>query len=552
MIALLMLIASFDNRLFEMHDPKEILGIEETVETYVEPEPIFRKCLEGSEIIALKQKRTVEVEPGVEIWMERSCQGHEEEIEDPQKQQIWFDHKSTAQKLRREAEARLKKDPEIKHVESWIDGDEPYRAKVKYWHKENSDACPLCQYKESGKPDGQWQKKHVRRCLGHREPGSADTHTYEKAKKNQRGQEATLKRDLSLAASKVYLGQHRSDGKFRLDKELRHKDGAPGCNQFVTDEVWFIPPKEKSDTWAAADPKMAEDYEKKGRCRLVWIKNLLKPETRVINGLAVQRDFWERELILDCQIDSKCGEMRREGCEFIGEECAAKDEIGRCIATEKTYDCGKVPGYTKVSRTFKQAKIWGLNGEFDEYKKNYDRRSDFPVMASALTSVMGLVAEGQEISPESLENPDLPLFYQGTPYTCHCSFQKDPFDCCEKSSTDPRCTKGELELVRLKSLGRCRYIGPKVDEEGNTEHVHCCFGMKIARIVQEQLRGKLSLGWGSPEEPDCRGLTQTEMEKIPLQEIDLSETYDDYHPDGEEMMKKIEGKVLRYLNRSEK
>ena len=307
---------------FELRDRLVILGLEETVETYVEPEQVFRKCLEGSEIVALKQKRVVEVQPGVEIWMERQCQGHEEEIEDPQKQQFWFDHKSTAQRLRREAEARLKKDPQIKHVESWIDGDKPYRAKVKYWHKENSEACPLCQYKESEKTPGEWQKKQVRRCLGHRESGSADTHTYEKAKKNQRGQEQLFKRESSIAAFKVYLGQHKSDGKFRLDKEVRHKDGAAGCNQFVTDEVWFIPPKEKADTWASADPGKAQEYEKNGRCRLVWIKNVQKPETRVINGLAVQRDFWERELILDCQLDSKCAEMRREGCELHGEHTA--------------------------------------------------------------------------------------------------------------------------------------------------------------------------------------------------------------------------------------
>ena len=55
----------------------------------------------------------------------------------------------------------------------------------------------------------------------------------------------------------------------------------------------------------------------------------------------------------------------------------------------------------------------------------------------------------------------------------------------------------------------------------------CCFASKLARIINEQGRPQLGIGWGSPEAPDCRGLSPEEFQSIDFSQIDLSEYIDD-------------------------
>jgi hypothetical protein len=56
----------------------------------------------------------------------------------------------------------------------------------------------------------------------------------------------------------------------------------------------------------------------------------------------------------------------------------------------------------------------------------------------------------------------------------------------------------------------------------------CCFGNKLSRILQEQGRRQLGLGWGSPAAPDCNGLTPEQLSRIDFSRIDFSEFYDDF------------------------
>ena len=44
------------------------------------------------------------------------------------------------------------------------------------------------------------------------------------------------------------------------------------------------------------------------------------------------------------------------------------------------------------------------------------------------------------------------------------------------------------------------------------------FGSKLGRILQQQGRSQLGIGWGS-----CRGLTVAEVESIDFERLDLSE-----------------------------
>jgi len=49
----------------------------------------------------------------------------------------------------------------------------------------------------------------------------------------------------------------------------------------------------------------------------------------------------------------------------------------------------------------------------------------------------------------------------------------------------------------------------------------------LARIIQEQGRTQLGIGWGGSRNPDCRGFTPAELQQIDFAQIDFSEFYND-------------------------
>jgi conjugal transfer mating pair stabilization protein TraN len=128
--------------------------------------------------------------------------------------------------------------------------------------------------------------------------------------------------------------------------------------------------------------------------------------------------------------------------------------------------------------------------------------------------------------------------FPGKKQQCSKSVSSDlMYDCCNsfKGLTNDlrlsKCTADELALAEMKEKGQCHYIGA-YDEKfmslwtSRTEHVFCCFSSKLLRILQEEGRKQLGISWGTPEKPDCRGLSQEELSRIDFSKLDLSEAYE--------------------------
>ena len=111
-------------------------------------------------------------------------------------------------------------------------------------------------------------------------------------------------------------------------------------------------------------------------------------------------------------------------------------------------------------------------------------------------------------------------------------------DCCEKLrgwGTDFKltsCNEEEQLLAEKRYKNLCHEVG-----EYNTEKAllvipkkktsFCCFTSKLARILHEQGRGQLGIGWGSVESPDCRGLTVDELSRLNFEQMNFSELFAD-------------------------
>ncbi|GJI98172.1 hypothetical protein RugamoR57_48900 [Duganella caerulea] len=53
----------------------------------------------------------------------------------------------------------------------------------------------------------------------------------------------------------------------------------------------------------------------------------------------------------------------------------------------------------------------------------------------------------------------------------------------------------------------------------------CCFNSELARLVNEQGRAQLGIGWGEAERPQCQGFTVAQLQELDFSRMDLTEFY---------------------------
>ncbi len=139
--------------------------------------------------------------------------------------------------------------------------------------------------------------------------------------------------------------------------------------------------------------------------------------------------------------------------------------------------------------------------------------------------------------------------FNGNDYRCRPPGVETGFsDCCKKTTTWlglGQCKPREKILAKLRTTNkgkeytladaRCHYIGSycALDKLGiclQRKKTFCCFGSVLARILHEQGRPQIGLSWGTPENPNCRGFTPSELQSIDFGKIDFSE-YEDFMQD---------------------
>ncbi len=129
--------------------------------------------------------------------------------------------------------------------------------------------------------------------------------------------------------------------------------------------------------------------------------------------------------------------------------------------------------------------------------------------------------------------------FSGMGYKCRRSGTETGFtNCCSGGTGDAwgiggdPCNDEEKTLAQKREQSMCYYIGTycsrKIKGLGfsvclQKKESWCCFNSKLARIIHEQVRPQLGIGWGSAEYPNCRGFTLEELARIDWTAIDFSE-----------------------------
>ena len=133
---------------------------------------------------------------------------------------------------------------------------------------------------------------------------------------------------------------------------------------------------------------------------------------------------------------------------------------------------------------------------------------------------MALEMGGDEFDREDMR------FFEGTRRACHIKLF-GLANCCTNSGLLvglANCSAEERELAEERHTGNTHYLGRYCSKRTffgvciRRSRAWCVFGSKLGRILQQQGRAQLGLGWGS-----CRGLTVAEVERIDFERLDLTE-----------------------------
>ncbi|EAQ0499778.1 type-F conjugative transfer system mating-pair stabilization protein TraN [Salmonella enterica subsp. enterica serovar Bonariensis] len=244
--------------------------------------------------------------------------------------------------------------------------------------------------------------------------------------------------------------------------------------------------------------------------------------------------------------------MNNPACTLASRTCAFTAEDGSgCLHEFATYSC--------ETRTSGQVMICGgdtfcLDGDCERAQNG--KNNDFAPVVSALAA---LAAAGKDVA--AINNVNVRAF-TGSAKFCK-KFAAGFSNCCKDGGWGQdvglaRCSSEEKALGKAKENKLTVSIGEFCSKKVlgvclEKKRGYCQFDSKLAQIVQQQGRnGQLHIGFGKASSPDCRGITQTELQQINFEALDFSNFFDDLQknkkiPDNDTLTKRVREEIAAQL-----
>lgn len=247
-----------------------------------------------------------------------------------------------------------------------------------------------------------------------------------------------------------------------------------------------------------------------------------------------------------------CQTYVTQGCSQQNSTCINTTN-GVCDTWNRTFSCLTAPGSTSTQQVCANA-AYCLDGNC--FTTNTAPANDFAEVIARFAAVTAAGASASSTGGVSV--------FTGTPETCNTVIFGAK-NCCTGTATgwgtgiSSGCPASALKLAQARQAAQAVYIGTFCSNKSffgvcllSTES-WCAFPSKLARIIQQQGRAQLGIGWGSAQGPDCRGFTPTEMQQMDFSKMDLSEFYADIMTrmtplDGAALGNQINTRIQTYFN----
>ncbi|RME84472.1 MAG: conjugal transfer protein TraN [Zetaproteobacteria bacterium] len=274
------------------------------------------------------------------------------------------------------------------------------------------------------------------------------------------------------------------------------------------------------------------------RCVLVGRQCLDNYASVTLNGQTVTPCWRWRENYRCPATADACAPYAKAGCAQVSSTCVRRLPDGSCGETQATYRCQSQPA-RKLTQT--------ICGTMNVCVQGQCLNTASTPSADFLPSVARLMALHAAGASIGATNP--PRIFQGRPASCNVTIASLK-NCCRQGTGG--CPQGAQRLWQAMAARRTHYVGADCAVKDpifgtclRKRHWYCVFGSKLGRIVQEQGRVQLGIGWGAPPNPNCRGLTPSELQRLDFSRMDLSE----FHADILAQMKTLQaGRLKRRIS----
>lgn len=262
-------------------------------------------------------------------------------------------------------------------------------------------------------------------------------------------------------------------------------------------------------------------------CNLVSYVCTEPAETRNINGLDVYRECWHYDAVYECgggpALVDDCQLLRNQGCSQVGSTCETTLANGSCEMYLQTYSCQTASTQsTVVSCT---GDMFCASG--DCANQSYMQNTDF---IQAYGGLAGLFQAGREFDSTAF------AIFRGQDMRCDINIGGNIYNCCNFDGILNgllSCDQEEEMLAQAtKPQNRTIYVGEYCSSEIEIAgaswcikrtRTYCVYGSLLARIIQQQGKPQLGLGFGTPENPDCSALSVDQFSSLDFNRIDFSE-----------------------------
>ncbi|MFQ5779182.1 MAG: conjugal transfer protein TraN [Nitrospiria bacterium] len=246
-----------------------------------------------------------------------------------------------------------------------------------------------------------------------------------------------------------------------------------------------------------------------------------------------------------------CTSYREKGCALNGSICSLKNQYGQCLTRQETYACTTETTKEGCAEESVQVICPGSPEGIRCLDPNEcaDTTSQPSTQMTLAASHMGGL---NAVEDDHAGNPV--IVFRGSGEFCRKTIASGiTRNCCTLDAVLLGCNTAEKGLQGHRQAGQCVGVGTYCSRKVNLGFTKicverttgfCCFSSKLTRIIQEQGRRQLGIGWGSPANPNCRGLTTEELQGINFEQIDFSEYYSDITadpPDPAQLTAQTEG-----------
>ena len=241
--------------------------------------------------------------------------------------------------------------------------------------------------------------------------------------------------------------------------------------------------------------------------------------TKIIDGVSFTRPCWGHKAHYACLQgrQNNCGPLLEAGCSQTGSECI-KTSFNTCEVFSQTFACpNKICLPEKIVCP---GKIPCADGSCDQTVN--EEADDF---SEGLTRLGTLAATAAEVTKNQVKETETKIF-AGEVKECS-AWPIGLLDCCTGKgllSAFINCPADLQALQKAREENRVVFLGDyKNHILGKRRFVHCVFPTILAGIIQLQGRnGQLHIPFGIAKNPDCRGLSPQELERLDFKALNLA------------------------------